>query len=79
MTDVQSSPYAFPTFFSNGPRIFISRQYALYEVKTILVDVICNYAILNFEGPFKVEDPSLTLRPHGFEVRLEKNAQSGSY
>ncbi|KAK6215908.1 hypothetical protein LQW54_004088 [Pestalotiopsis sp. IQ-011] len=73
LSEEQSSPYAFATF-SNGPRICIGRHFALYEIKMILVEIVRNFRILGNVTPFTVENPSLTLRPRGMKVRLEKVA-----
>ncbi|KAI1854249.1 hypothetical protein JX266_001390 [Neoarthrinium moseri] len=67
----QASPYAFEAF-SNGPRICIGKQFAQFEIKTILVEMVRNYRFLTVEHPFKVENPGFTLRPGGLEVRIEK-------
>ncbi|KAK2599797.1 hypothetical protein N8I77_011521 [Diaporthe amygdali] len=67
----QQNPYAFSAF-SSGPRICIGRLFALFEIKIILAEVVRNYRLLSVEKPFKVENPSFTLRPAGMEVRLEK-------
>lgn len=67
----QLSPYASATF-SNGPRICIGKMFALLEVKIVLIELIRNYRFLSVEGPFTVENPSLTLRPCGLKIRLEK-------
>ncbi|KAH6646939.1 cytochrome P450 [Truncatella angustata] len=72
LTDKQTSPYAFNAF-SNGPRICIGRQFALFEIKTILVEIIRNFRFLAVEKPFKVENPGFTLRPAGLEVKVERN------
>lgn len=71
LTEQQSSPYAFAVF-SNGPRICIGRQFALYEIKTILVEIIRDFNILEGVEPFTIENPSLTLRPHGMKVRFQR-------
>lgn len=73
LSEEQASPYAFATF-SNGPRICIGRHFALYEIKMILVEIVRNFRILGNVTPFTVENPSLTLRPRGMKVRLEKVA-----
>ena len=70
----QLSPYAFEAF-SNGPRICVGRQFAYLEIKTIFVEIVRKYRFLSVEKPFKVENPSLTLRPNGLEVRLERVSQ----
>lgn len=67
----QQSPYAF-SVFSAGPRICIGRLFAMFEIKIILAAMVRNYRFLSVEKPFKVENPSFTLRPAGMEVRMEK-------
>ncbi|KAH8647734.1 cytochrome P450 [Xylariales sp. PMI_506] len=67
----QLSPYAFSAF-SNGPRICIGRQFALFEIKTILAEMVRNFRFLAVEKPFKIENPGFTLRPAGLEVRMER-------
>lgn len=67
----QQNPYAF-SVFSNGPRICIGRLFAMFEIKIILAAMVRNYRFLSVEKPFKVENPSFTLRPAGMEVRMEK-------
>ncbi|RYP14875.1 hypothetical protein DL765_006093 [Monosporascus sp. GIB2] len=71
LTEEQSSPYAFEAF-SNGPRICLGRLLAYMELKLIFFEIIRNYRFLSVVKPFTVESPSLTLRPRGLEVRLEK-------
>ncbi|ETS86108.1 hypothetical protein PFICI_04133 [Pestalotiopsis fici W106-1] len=71
LTEEQSSPYAFATF-SNGPRICIGRQFALYEIKTILVEIIRNFRVLRDVSPFTIENPGLTVRPRDMKVHLER-------
>ncbi|KAH8201123.1 hypothetical protein TruAng_004673 [Truncatella angustata] len=71
LTEVQASPYAFAAF-SNGPRICIGRQFALYEIKTILVEIIRSFEVLDDMEPFTIENPGLTLRPHGMKVRFRR-------
>ncbi|RYO78864.1 hypothetical protein DL766_010305 [Monosporascus sp. MC13-8B] len=73
LTEEQSSPYAFEAF-SNGPRICLGRLFAYMELKIILFEIIRNYRFLSVVKPFTVENPSLTLRPRGLEVRFEKVA-----
>ncbi|RYP61314.1 hypothetical protein DL769_007763 [Monosporascus sp. CRB-8-3] len=73
LTEVQSSPYAFEAF-SNGPRICLGRLFAYLELKILFVEIIRNYRFLSVVKPFTVENPSLTLRPRGLQVRLEKIA-----
>ena len=65
------SPYAFSTF-SNGPRVCLGRSFAFREMKIILVAMVRGYRFLKVDGPFTVENPSLTLRPRGLRVVLEK-------
>lgn len=66
------SPYAFSTF-SNGPRVCMGRSFALEEIKIILVEMLLGgYRFLRVDGPFTVENPSLTLRPRGLRVVLDK-------
>lgn len=68
------SPYAFSTF-SNGPRVCMGRSFAFEEMKIILVEMLLEgYHFLRVDGPFTVENPSLTLRPRGLRVVLEKRA-----
>ncbi|KAG6361305.1 hypothetical protein INS49_009530 [Diaporthe citri] len=67
----QQNPYAF-SVFSNGPRICIGRLFAMFEIKIILAAMVRRYRFLSVEKPFKVENPSFTLRPAGMEVRMEK-------
>lgn len=71
LTGDQLSLYAFSPF-SNGPRICIGRLFSMFETKIILVEIVRNYRFLSVDKPFKVENPSFTLRPAGMEVRLEK-------
>ncbi|RYP92498.1 hypothetical protein DL770_001364 [Monosporascus sp. CRB-9-2] len=71
LTEEQSSPYAFEAF-GNGPRICIGRLFVYLEFKIILFELVRNYRFLNVVKPFTVENPGLTLRPIGLEVRLEK-------
>ncbi|KAI2615518.1 cytochrome P450 [Hypoxylon sp. NC1633] len=71
LTGEQLSPYAFSPF-SNGPRICIGRQFALFEIKTILAEIVRNYRFVSVDQDFTVENPSFTLRPHGLKVRFEK-------
>ncbi|RYP53202.1 hypothetical protein DL768_001795 [Monosporascus sp. mg162] len=73
LTEEQSSPYAYEVF-ANGPRICIGRSLAYMELKIILFELTRNYRFLSVVKPFTVENPSLTLRPEGLEVRLEKIA-----
>jgi cytochrome P450 len=67
----QLNPFAFGAF-SNGPRICIGKQFAYMELKTILVEMVRNYRFIGVEKEFTVENPNLTLRPAGLEIRLEK-------
>lgn len=67
----QLSPYA-SAAFSNGPRICIGRQFALFEIKTILVEMIRGYRFIGVDKPWTIENPGFTLRPAGLEVRFEK-------
>lgn len=66
-----TNPYAFEAF-SNGPRICIGRTFAFLEIKLILIEMVRNYRFLSVEKTFTVENPNLTLRPAGLEIRLEK-------
>ncbi|WP_368666250.1 hypothetical protein [Corallococcus sp. CA041A] len=50
----------------------MGRQFALFEIKTILVEMVRNFRFVTVEGPFTVENPSFTLRPTGLKVRLER-------
>ena len=74
LTSEQSNPYAFAAF-SNGPRICIGKAFALMEIKTILIELVRNYRFLSVEKNHTVENPNLTLRPAGMEIRLEKIKQ----
>ncbi|OTA99518.1 hypothetical protein M426DRAFT_325056 [Hypoxylon sp. CI-4A] len=71
LTGNQLSPYAFSPF-SNGPRICIGKQFAMFEIKTILAEIVRNYRFLSVDQDYTVENPGFTLRPHGLKVRLEK-------
>ncbi|KAK9422289.1 putative Cytochrome P450 monooxygenase [Seiridium unicorne] len=71
LTSQQLNPFAFGAF-SNGPRICIGRAFALLEIKTILVELVPKYRFLSVEKNYTVENPNLTLRPAGLEIRLEK-------
>ncbi|RYP81783.1 hypothetical protein DL769_001823 [Monosporascus sp. CRB-8-3] len=73
LSEEARSPYAFSTF-SNGPRVCPGRSFAFREIKIILVEMVRNYRFLAVEGPFTVENPSLTLRPRGLRVLLEKRS-----
>ncbi|RYP27267.1 hypothetical protein DL768_011253 [Monosporascus sp. mg162] len=73
LSEEARSPYAFSTF-SNGPRVCLGRSFAFREIKIILVEMVRNYRFLAVEGPFTVENPSLTLRPRGLRVLLEKRS-----
>lgn len=67
----QRSPYAFGAF-SNGPKICIGRGFALTEIKTILFEVVRRFRFLSVEKPFVLESPSLSLRPIGLEVCIQR-------
>lgn len=67
----QRSPYAFGTF-SNGPKVCIGRGFALAEIKIILFETLQRFRLLSVEKPFVLESPSLSLRPIGLEIRIEK-------
>ncbi|KAI0843577.1 cytochrome P450 [Hypoxylon sp. FL0890] len=71
LTGDQLSPYAFSPF-SNGPRICIGRQFAMFEIKTILAEIVRKYRFVSVDQGFTVENPGFTLRPHGLRVRLEQ-------
>lgn len=71
LTPEQTSPYAFNAF-SNGPRICIGRQFAMFEIKVIMVEMVRNFRLLAVEKPFEIENPSFTLRPAGLEVKIER-------
>lgn len=43
----------------------------MFEIKIILAAMVRNYRFLAVDKPFKVENPSFTLRPAGMEVRME--------
>ncbi|RYP18748.1 hypothetical protein DL765_003770 [Monosporascus sp. GIB2] len=73
LSEEARSPYAFSTF-SNGPRVCLGRSFAFREIKIIVVEMVRNYRFLAVEGPFTVENPSLTLRPRGLRVLLEKRS-----
>ena len=73
LSEEARSPYVFSTF-SNGPRVCLGRSFAFREIKIILVEIVRNYRFLAVEGPFTVENPSLTLRPRGLRVLLEKRS-----
>ncbi|KAF3026576.1 hypothetical protein E8E14_014160 [Neopestalotiopsis sp. 37M] len=74
LTSDQSNPYAFMAF-SNGPRICIGKAFAMMEIKTILIELVRNYKFLSVEKDYTVENPNLTLRPAGLEIRLERIKQ----
>ncbi|KAI0174420.1 cytochrome P450 [Pestalotiopsis sp. NC0098] len=74
LTAEQANPYAFGAF-SNGPRICIGKAFAMMEIKTILIELVRNYRFLKVEKNYTVENPNLTLRPAGLEIRLEKIKQ----
>ncbi|ETS78006.1 hypothetical protein PFICI_10068 [Pestalotiopsis fici W106-1] len=74
LTSEQSNPFAFAAF-SNGPRICIGKAFALMEIKTILIELVRNYRFLSVEKKHTVENPNLTLRPAGMEIRLERVKQ----
>ncbi|RYP91722.1 hypothetical protein DL770_002163 [Monosporascus sp. CRB-9-2] len=73
LSEEARSPYAFSTF-SNGPRVCPGRSFAFREIKIILVEIVRNYKFLAVKGPFTIENPSLTLRPRGLRVLLEKRS-----
>ncbi|CAJ2502989.1 Uu.00g103830.m01.CDS01 [Anthostomella pinea] len=58
--------------FSNGPRICPGKGFAQLELKLMLFHMVLHYRFLSVEGEFTVENPALTLRPHGLRVRIEK-------
>lgn len=70
-TQEQLSPFVYQVF-SCGPRICIGKQFALHEIKAVLFAIVRRYEFLGVHGEFVVENPSLTLRPHGLRVRLQK-------
>ncbi|KAK7751740.1 hypothetical protein SLS62_006225 [Diatrype stigma] len=73
LPEAARSPYAFSTF-SNGPRVCMGRSFAFQEMKIILVEMLLEgYRFLRVDGPFTVENPSLTLRPRGLRVVLQKS------
>ncbi|KAI1387264.1 cytochrome P450 [Hypoxylon trugodes] len=67
----QLSPYVFQCF-SSGPRICPGRSFAFMEIKIILAEIIRNFRILEVAKGFKIQNPSLTMRPSGLEIRLER-------
>ncbi|KAI1206182.1 cytochrome P450 [Annulohypoxylon truncatum] len=71
LTGEQLSPYAFSPF-SNGPRICIGRQFALFEIKYILMEIVRNFRYVSVDNGFTIENPGFTLRPHGLRVRFEQ-------
>ncbi|KAF7515237.1 hypothetical protein G7054_g14677 [Neopestalotiopsis clavispora] len=71
LTEAQQSPHAFSAF-SNGPRICAGRHFAMVEIKTVLVEMMSRYRFLGVEKPFVCENPSLTLKPTGLEISIER-------
>ncbi|KAI4604069.1 hypothetical protein KJ359_000196 [Pestalotiopsis sp. 9143b] len=74
LTTEQSNPYVYGAF-SNGPRICIGKAFAMMEMKIILIELVRNYRFLSVEKSYTVENPNLTLRPAGLEIRLERIKQ----
>lgn len=73
-----ASPYSIMTFLA-GPRQCIGKQYALQEVKVLLIEVISKFRLLPTEelvsNDFKVNisNPGVVLRPKGGMVlRVER-------
>ncbi|KAI0006418.1 cytochrome P450 [Xylariaceae sp. FL0662B] len=75
LTADQMSPYAFEAF-SNGPRMCIGKNYAMVEIKIILVELIRRFRFLKVEKQFTIENPGFALRPNGLEVSLERIADT---
>ncbi|CAJ2513250.1 Uu.00g013690.m01.CDS01 [Anthostomella pinea] len=67
----QTSLYTFSAF-SNGPKICIGKLFAMFEIKTILAEMVRNFKFVEVAKPFAIENPGFTLRPAGLEVRLER-------
>lgn len=69
----QLSPYAYEPF-SNGPRMCIGKNYAMMEIKILLVDMVRQFRFVDVNKEFTIENPGFALRPCGMEVKLEKRA-----
>lgn len=49
-----------------------------FEIKTISSEVVRNFRFLAVERPHHVENPGLTLRPLGLELRIETTGEERS-
>ncbi|KAI1850485.1 hypothetical protein JX265_013377 [Neoarthrinium moseri] len=72
-----AGPYGIETF-SNGPRICIGKQYAIMEIKTLLVELVSHFVVTKGKALASLENeavplhnPAVTLRPRdGLRVKF---------
>lgn len=67
-----ASPYAFETL-ANGPRICIGKQFAILQMKTVLIEMVRNFVFEPVDLITAYENPAIVLKPKGgLKVRVRR-------
>lgn len=69
--DKRLNPFAFETF-SNGPRICIGKNFAMLELKTIVIELVRSFEFDSVAREPRYANPALVLSPNGLQIRMQR-------